>query len=294
MLITHSRAFENSYGVLWAGRFSVARNGGAIESFLLSLLSSLPQHVSLITVCSDGLTDITQVDHLVKDHKNPLVAVLSTRFPISSHHPVLYLPLDDTIFSQGLLPVLASFPRIAWEQRLPTAFWRGTPSPGLPSIRSRTVETLLSTHHNVRFHRGGCASYCEDQLPDHYFGHYCDLPEQFHYKYLLILDGNQIASNHMWVFGSGAVPIMITHPDNHFWFQPFLKPMVNYVPVQYDLTDLESTLEWLQTHDNEAKSIMEGALHLAATLFSSAGQQQYLEKEVDRLLHLHYPLEPRS
>jgi hypothetical protein len=125
-------------------------------------------------------------------------------------------------------------------------------------------------------------------IPEHY-GPKCGLDEHFRYKYILIVDGTHIASNHMWVFGSGAVPIMITHPDNDYWFRRFIVPMVHYVPIEYhDLSDLEEKIKWLQEHDFEAKNIMNNAMHLAETVFSPEFQQQYLRDEMHRIVRQHY------
>jgi hypothetical protein len=122
-------------------------------------------------------------------------------------------------------------------------------------------------------------------VPDEQFApHRIGISDHYHSKYILIVDGNVIASAHQWVFGSGSVPIMITHPDNRYWFQQYLKPMKDYVPISYDLSDLEEKIEWLVAHDEEAKQIAENALLFAATIFSSKFQKRYIDREVQRLV----------
>ena len=100
----------------------------------------------------------------------------------------------------------------------------------------------------------------------------------------MIIDGAVIASNHQWVFGSGSVPLMVTHPRNRFWFMDHLKPMVNYVPIKYDLSDLKEKLDWLIANDDAAQKIMVEAMELAKTVFSSEYQKQYIRESIsDRL-----------
>jgi len=111
-----------------------------------------------------------------------------------------------------------------------------------------------------------------------------DLGEHMKHKYILIIDGNCIASAHQWVFGSGSVPILVSHPDNDFWFKPYLKPMVNYVPIKYDLSDLVEKLEWLVAHDDEAKDIANRAVHLANTIFTPEFQKAYIDHAVEKIL----------
>jgi hypothetical protein len=77
---------------------------------------------------------------------------------------------------------------------------------------------------------------------------------------------------------------VVSHPDNDFWFKQYLEPMVNYVPIKYDLSDLAEKLEWLVAHDDEAKSIAQRALHLATTIFTPEFQKAYIDFAVDRIL----------
>ena len=106
------------------------------------------------------------------------------------------------------------------------------------------------------------------------------------YKYVLILDGNMIASSLMWCFAIGCVPVIVTHPHNRFWFKSFLKPYENFVPVSWDVGDFDEVVEWLLKHDAESKAIAASALHLARTLFSSEQQQKYIQGELARVVNL--------
>jgi hypothetical protein len=78
---------------------------------------------------------------------------------------------------------------------------------------------------------------------------------------------------------------MITHPDNNYWFKSYLKPMMNYVPISYDLSDLEEKLNWLVTHDEEAEQIAKNAQYLARTLFNPEFQKTYIDSEIERILY---------
>jgi hypothetical protein len=108
------------------------------------------------------------------------------------------------------------------------------------------------------------------------------LEEHLKHKYIFIVDGNCIASAHQWVFASGSVPIMVTHPDNDWWCRTYLKPMVHYVPVKYDLSDVKEKIEWLIANDDKAKEIATNAVEFARTVLSSEFQHGYLFKEIRR------------
>jgi hypothetical protein len=78
---------------------------------------------------------------------------------------------------------------------------------------------------------------------------------------------------------------MITHPKNDYWFKRYLKPMVNYVPISYDLTDLHEKIDWLQCHPEEANSIAEEALRFSQRVFSPEFQRYHIETEIVRMLY---------
>lgn len=255
--------------------------GGAIETYLSESLDRRGIRHTVLLVKSDGLVpDASGAPALTSEATLPphtVIGCLCTR-GLASSRPYLLLPHDDDIFHRGLSAVLSPFPRPAWETRNPIAFWRGGASGfDRPSLRVR-VARCLADHPaaDVRITPwGGWET--GQEIPPALFAPRCDPSLAFRYKYLLIVDGNCIASNHQWTFGTGAVPILITHPDNRFWFQRYLTPWVHYVPIRYDLSDLRETLDWLVTHDAEAKQIAEAATQLAERIFSPEGQRAYLD-----------------
>lgn len=67
--------------------------------------------------------------------------------------------------------------------------------------------------------------------------------EQLRSRYLLSLEGNDVASGLKWMLLSNSV-VMMPQPTMETWAcEAFLKPMVHYVPVAPDLSDLEERLE---------------------------------------------------
>jgi hypothetical protein len=203
-----------------------------------------------------------------------------------SKNNTLLLPLDDDTFNRGLRTVLGGFPKPSWEQRKPVAFWRGGSSGcDRPMLRHKVLDILFENPSaDVAFTPGGWPQN-DATIPSHYFkSSRVDIGEHMKYKYIFIIDGNCIASAHQWVFGSGSVPIMISHPDNNYWFKKYLKPMVNYVPIKYDLSDLVEKLEWLVANDDKAKAIAMEAVRLSDTIFTSEFQKAYVDTELETIL----------
>jgi hypothetical protein len=271
--------------VYWYGYLSGCRVGGALERYVESCIRDLGIPRQVVFPLSDGFQP--HDDALLRRFESlsewqPLIATLCTRN--YSRDNLLYLPLDDDTFEHGLEARMAPFSRPAWESRRPMAFWRGVTSGfGRPLLRSQVVETLFSYRHaNVK-------AVQHDDRPDDppkfmFDRDRSSIQDHLQYKYLLIVDGGVIASSHQWMFGSGAVPIMITHPGNEYWFKKYLQPMVNYVPIRYDLSDLKEKIEWLVKNDDKAKEIAENALRFSQQVFSSAFQKRYVREEIARLV----------
>lgn len=292
----------------WAGGYSSCYPGSAIEQFVFECIRRHPKKASAIFTQSDGLIGQEEYDSITRlpsknDHATTpagkefdklihsncqgteaILCMLCTRK--FSRGNILLMPLDDDIFNRGLTEVLSQFPQIPWNEKKAIGYWRGGSSGcDQPTLRHRVAEKLFKNKHaDVRFTPGGWVEN-DAIIPRQYFvENRSDLAEHFKYKYIFIIDGNCIASAHQWVFGSGSVPIMITHPDNEYWFKKFLKPMVHYIPIAYDLSDLDEKLQWLVEHDIEAKKIADNAVSFSKSHFSSEFQKAYVYNEISRIL----------
>jgi hypothetical protein len=68
--------------------------------------------------------------------------------------------------------------------------------------------------------------------------------EQLKYKYLLSLEGNDVASGLKWMLYSNST-VLMPHPTCETWAcESQLKPYVHYVPLEDDLSDLNDKVMW--------------------------------------------------
>ena len=290
----------------WDGGYSRCLAGNGIEQYINQSIIKHRLRVSAIFSQLDGLlsqkeykrqigivgrvANISENNYYklrtkkLKDTKSAIVTLCSRDFNPAD---MLLVPLDDDTFTHGLQKVLSNFKLPKWEERNPKVFWRGGSSGyDRPSARMEVTKKLFgNANADVRITKWGNWEN-EKDIPEEHFGDRCDLQKHFYNKYILIIDGNCIASNHQWVFGSGSVPIMITHPENNYWFKKFLKPMENYVPVQYDLSDLEEKLDWLIKNDDKAKQIAGNAVSFSNLVFSPEFQRKYIDSELLRISSL--------
>ncbi|WP_300732011.1 glycosyl transferase family 90 [uncultured Helicobacter sp.] len=79
------------------------------------------------------------------------------------------------------------------------------------------------------------------------------------YKFLLSLEGNDVASNLKWVMSSNSLCIM-PKPKFETWFmEGTLLPNIHYVEIAPDYANLEEKLTYFINHPDEAKAIIHNA-----------------------------------
>lgn len=85
------------------------------------------------------------------------------------------------------------------------------------------------------------------------------LPQQMEFKFIMALEGNDVASNLKWVMSSNSVAVM-PEPKYETWFmEGKLKPDYHYIRVKPDLSDLPERIQHYIDHPDEAEAIIRNA-----------------------------------
>lgn len=85
------------------------------------------------------------------------------------------------------------------------------------------------------------------------------LEEQLRYKFILCLEGNDVASNLKWVMSSQSLAVM-TVPRYETWFmEGTLIPDYHYVLIKDDYSDLRDRMGYYIDHPDEAMQIIKNA-----------------------------------
>jgi len=294
IIIKDGKIYGNAHNdVLWAGFFSIANKNGSIVNFVYECLRESKTTMFVCLKKDGNITyhDIQVYDTIAKNNKKKLiVGTLAQSFLENISY--LYLPLDDNIFSYGIDFIINEGSEISWSQRKSIAYWRGacsgqdcydyfnSISSYYNSVRYRLVKELYN------YEKGDAKltnSWSHSKnIPNEYFGNQVCHREFYNYKIFLIVDGNVIASNHMWGFASGAVPFLISNAD--CWFMPYITPFVHYIPIKYDLSDLKEKIEWVINNDNEAEEISKNAVNIAKKIFSSEFQKNYVREKINEYI----------
>lgn len=140
--------------------------------------------------------------------------------------------------------------RVAFDKKLPMAVWRG-------SRNNPKREVLVNAYHahplcNVGWsggeRRGGTRSKS-----------FLSPAEQFNYRYILSIEGNDVATNLKWVMASNSL-CMMPEPVYETWFmEGTLQPGVHYVQLDPGLTDLEEKIRYYEEFPGKAREIVANA-----------------------------------
>ena len=285
--------------VLWNGLFSRALPNGQIMQYIQSCLPS--NTVFLIPQCDGNINryKTNKNDRLWIDWDKQIkpyieyaksknkIFILGTlcQLDVEPDCNYLYIPLDDTFFQYGVTHFFNKEILPPWETRSSELCWRGGCSGfgGLKSIRVRFVDKIYNYNAttNVRL----CPHWREGKnIPDHFFDINMYHTEFFKYKIFFIVDGYCIASNHMYGFAACCVPFLISNAV--CWFTDLIIPYTHYIPINYDLSNLIEQIEWVKTHDEEAKKIAENAYQFAETYFSSEYQKKYIKDSIKKFANV--------
>ncbi|WNJ20521.1 glycosyl transferase family 90 [Pontibacter sp. G13] len=106
---------------------------------------------------------------------------------------------------------------------------------------------------------------------------FMSISEQLQYKFILCIEGNDVATNLKWAMSSNSLVIM-PKPKFETWFmEGKLEAGVHYAQIRDDYSDLEETLQYYIDHPAEAESIIAGA---------NAYVQQFQDEDLENLLCL--------
>lgn len=103
------------------------------------------------------------------------------------------------------------------------------------------------------------------------------IDEQLDYKFILCLEGNDVASNLKWVMSSHSLAVM-PRPKFETWFmEGTLIPDYHYVLIKDDYSDLEERMKYFISHPDKAQEIINNAHNYI---------EQFMNRKRENLLSL--------
>lgn len=99
--------------------------------------------------------------------------------------------------------------------------------------------------------------------------------EHLDYKFIMSLEGNDVASNLKWVMSSNSIAVTPRLTCETWFMEGTLKPNYHYIEVKDDFSDLEERLTYYIEHPEEAEVIIEHA-HQYVNQFRDQEREQLI------------------
>lgn len=114
------------------------------------------------------------------------------------------------------------------------------------------------------------------------------IDELLEYKYILSIEGNDVATNLKWIMASNSLVVMPT-PQIESWFlESELKPFVHYLPLKDDFSDLEEQYFWAEKHPEECLKMIQNANEYVRPFLDEKKERQKLSKILCKYLDTYH------
>lgn len=154
-----------------------------------------------------------------------------------------------------------------WKQTKPNLL-----DAGIVSWNSRDkIDSKLQLNYIKPIEMNALNIYLKPKIP---------MNEQIEYKYIINIDGHSNPNRTSYLLQTGCLILMVESKyviGNIYWFKDLLIPYKHYIPIKYDLSDLEEKIKWCQNNDKECKKIVNNALELYKTKLNKNEILNYCE-----------------
>ena len=167
--------------------------------------------------------------------------------------------------------------KLSFENKIPKLVWRGK------SNRLERIKLLEQYFDNPVCDFGDTHHKKKRTVYERPF---LTIPQQLQYRYILSIEGNDVATNLKWVMASSSVCFM-RRPRFETWFmEGSLIPDFHYVLLEDDHSDIEEKICYYNNHPEKAKNIVENANRYVEQFFDCSKELMIMLFVVKKYLKL--------
>lgn len=197
--------------------------------------------------------------------------------------------------------------RVEWRNKIPTAFFRGS---GTGSVEFNKNQRLQISKIDYEWSiikpdllDAGIVSWnARDKINSNLTITYIkpsemaglgiflkkrvEMNKQLKYKYLINIDGHSKTNRFSYLLQTGCLILNVESKyviGNQRWYDHLLIPYVHYVPIKYDLSDLEEIILWCRNNDIKCKEIVNNAKKIYYEYFSKEGLMKYCSNVLNNI-----------
>ncbi len=166
---------------------------------------------------------------------------------------------------------------IPYKEKINKLIWRGKVQKNQP----HRINFLK------KFHKHHLCNVSQTGSKNEYaFGKYLSIAEQLKYKFILCIEGHDVATNLKWAMSSNSLCFMVK-PKYETWFmEGKLKPRVHYVELKDDYSDLEEKIDYYSHNYEKAQYIIQNANSHVAIFKNQAHENLISLLILEKYLHL--------
>ena len=106
------------------------------------------------------------------------------------------------------------------------------------------------------------------------------------YKYLLSIEGNDVATGLKWMLASNSV-VLMPKPTVVSWFmEDHLVPYKHYVPIKSDFSDLLEVYNWCESNNDKCKKIIQNA-NMYVYRFLNEFKNGFHDKIMEKMIQIY-------
>lgn len=154
--------------------------------------------------------------------------------------------------------------------------WRGSTNGFLQSLTRPSRISICEkyyNHENNMIDIGFSSSHIEELRK--YVKNYLSLEDQLKSKFLISLEGGDVATNLKWMLYSNSVVLMPAPTMVSWAMEDTLQPWVHYVPLEKDFNDLEEKYNWCTLNLDKCEQIAKNGKEFI---------NQFLNEETEKII----------
>lgn len=151
---------------------------------------------------------------------------------------------------------------VPWADKTGDVVWRGATTGGNHSGTKRM--TLVQKYAGILDVAFSHRTRRQQSVPDALVRGRLSPRDQLRHKYILSIEGNDVATGLKWILASNSVPIMPLPTVESWLLESQLKPFVHFVPVDDDFGNLLEALDWCRSNDAACQEIAHNGKRLIA------------------------------
>ena len=193
---------------------------------------------------------------------NPVISKSRPALGRNLHTPIIWPLNTKRHFAplQQIWEAKMDNKEIEWKDKESKLFWRGKTTGRRVELLSRWTQ-YDSNVIDVAFSeiQPKHGKFLNKYLGRHDTRQTADPLEMLKYKYLLSIEGNDVASGLKWMLYSNSVVLMAPPTVSTWAMEDLLLPFVHYIPLADDYSNLSEMIQWAEDHQDTCQVISKRA-----------------------------------